>query len=165
MSLSVTLVKAAGVMTFTANPASNDTVLIGGITYKYEATPAAANDIDVGSDLEASLANLVLAVNNEGAAPSGEYFAGTVPALGMIGSSTATVFTLTARFGGEWANRYGFVEGVDAGAGYSVTTAMAGGVGDISGASGIIASLVNDNQLNAEVIRDLNLSLLLETAL
>ena len=74
----------------------------------------------------------------------------------MSAPQIATVLTLTARFGGTWGNGYQLTEGVDAGGVYSVTTAMASGVGDISGPSGYIKSVLDLSQVNSEVIDDLN---------
>ncbi len=156
MSQSVTLVKATGALTATANFASNDTVLIGNVTYKFEATTGAANDINIGTDLEESLDFLTLAINGTGVGDGTDYHAGTVTIPEMLSSNTATVLTLTARFGGLWGNGFHFAEGVDGGASFSITTAMSSGLGDISGASGWAASLINDNQLNAEVISEVN---------
>ena len=51
------------------NPTANDTITIGGVTFKYVASPSAAGDIDIGVDAATSLANTIAAIN--GAAGAG----------------------------------------------------------------------------------------------
>jgi hypothetical protein len=56
-------------MTFSAilglatNPTANDIVTIGGVTFKFVASPSAAGDVKIGADAATSLANLVSAIN------------------------------------------------------------------------------------------------------
>jgi len=154
MAVAVALVKAVGVLTVTGQFTANDTVIVGGITYKFVASPSSANDVDIGTDAETSLANLAAAINGTGTEGQ-EYAADTVQVAGMIATSNATTLTLTARFGGTWGNSVEFREGVDGGATFSITTAMASGAGDISGASGFIQSLLDLNFINSEVQAEL----------
>ena len=139
--------RAAGVLTATANFTSNDTVLFGAVTYKFEASPAAANDIDVGTDLEASLVNLAGAINGNFAV--GEAHADTVAIDGVSAVSTATLLTVTADMPGLFGNFIDFREGVDGGAVFSISTAMAGGLGDLAAEVGVI---VTEEQMNSLVI-------------
>lgn len=149
---SVALVKAAGVLTATANFTANDTVIAGGKTYKFVATPAAEYDVDIGGTLTVSLANLALAMNGTGTPGATTYFAGTLPVYGYVATSTATTLTLTARLGGLQGNSGEFREGTDGGTAFSITTAMSGGTGDFQA---WLTSEIALNQLNSEVLRDL----------
>ena len=142
------LVQAAGVLTATANFISNDTVIVAGELYKFEATPTALGDVDVGSDLATSLINLRGAINGDFAV--GEAFAGTLPAPGVSAVVTATTLTLTVDVPGDIGNGIDFREGVDGGAVFSISTAMAGGVGDL----GLeLNAIVSVEQLNAAVLQ------------
>lgn len=71
------LVRATGVIDFNADPVATDTVTIGDQTYTYIATPSSPNDIDVGSDRDESISNLVAAING-GAGEGTAYGTGTV---------------------------------------------------------------------------------------
>ena len=140
------LVRAVGVLTATANLASNDTIFVAGQTYKIEASPATANDVDLGSDLEATLTNLAGAINGNFAV--GEAHADTVAAPGVSAVSTATLVTLTADVPGAFGNGIDFREGVDGGSKFSITTAMAGGAGDL----GVeLDAVVANMQINSQV--------------
>lgn len=155
MAIDVALVKAAGVLTATANFTANDTVIVGGVTYKFVASPASANDIDIGGTLTVSLTNLALALNGEGTPGATTYHEDTVPCAAASAVSTATTLTLTARFGGTWGNNIEFREGVDGGAAFSISTAMAAGAGNFAGAGGWVARLLALNPINSEVQRHL----------
>lgn len=48
------------------NPTANDYVDIQGVRFTFVATPAAAGDIDIGADADATMANLILAINGTG---------------------------------------------------------------------------------------------------
>jgi len=55
-------------LTMDTNPTANDTVTIAGVTFKFVATPTDAGDVDIGSDVATSRANLKAAVEgNSGA--------------------------------------------------------------------------------------------------
>lgn len=151
MARNVTLEKASGVLTVTGNFTANDTVLLGGVTYKFVASPSAANDVDLGADAETSLANLVKAINGTGTEGT-EYAADTVQVSCVVATSTATTLTVTARFGGEWGNAIDFREGVDSGTKFSITTAMSNGTGDIVA---WLDGLMDLNQINAELETEL----------
>lgn len=145
----IALEKASGVLTVTGNFSANDTVIVGGVTYKFETTTAAANDIDVGADAETSLANLAAAINGDGEGDGTDYHAGTSTVPAVVATSTATTLTITARMGGSDGNNVEFREGVDGGTTFSITTAMANGSG------GALATWIDDvldrNQVNAEL--------------
>lgn len=139
--------RAAGVLTATGNFTANDTVIFGAVTYKFVASPSSANDIDLGSDLETSLANLAGAINGDFAV--GEAHADTVAIDGVSAVSTATTLTVTADMPGAYGNFIDFREGVDGGTKFSISTAMAGGSGDLAAEIGVI---VDEEQMNSLVI-------------
>ena len=155
MATYVALVKAAGTLTVTGNFSANDTVITNSEIYKFVASPAAAGDVDIGSDAEGSLDNLVLAMNGTGTPGATTYYTGTIPTYGCIATNTATVLTLTARFPGTWGNSVHFEEGTDGGSTFSITQVMASGAGDISGAAGFFPTFLAGNQINAEVLAGL----------
>ena len=98
---------AEGVLTFTANPSNNHTITIGNVTYKFATTPAAANDIKIGTDLATTIGSTVKAINGTGTAGT-DYYAGTADLSDLLeatGSSTA--ITLTALSDGVEGNYIG----------------------------------------------------------
>ena len=100
----VTLTKGvAAAFTFTSNVAADDTVIIGEHTYIFKASPSAAFEVDVGTDLETSIDNLTSAINLDGTV--GAYGASHVlQSPYFVATDSTTVTTLTARYGGEWVN-------------------------------------------------------------
>lgn len=56
-------------LTLDTNPTEGDTVTISGVTFTFKATPAVAGDIDIGTDVATSRANLKAAI--EGGAGAG----------------------------------------------------------------------------------------------
>ena len=52
------------VLTIATNPTADDTITIAGVTFKFVATLAAAGDLNIGSSAAASVANLVVALND-----------------------------------------------------------------------------------------------------
>lgn len=105
MSGGVTLTKgAAAAFTFTSNVSADDTVVVGEDTYVFKASPSAAFEVDLGSDLEESIDNLTKAINLSGTAGT-EYGASHVKQSAyFVSTDSTTVLTLTARYGGEWVN-------------------------------------------------------------
>jgi len=73
-----------------------DTVTVNDITYTFQTTMAAANDVKRNGTPDTTLANLVAAVNGSGT-EGVEYFAGTEQAAGVVaGAVTAHAITFTA---------------------------------------------------------------------
>jgi hypothetical protein len=142
-------------LTVTANFTANDTVICNNEVYKFVATPAAAGDVDIGADAEASLANLVLAMNGTGTPGATTYFAGTLPLDGFTASSTATVLTITPNFPGSWANSVHFEEGVDTGGSFSITAIVGAGTQGAGDIAAWALDLLDQNQINAEVMAEL----------
>lgn len=148
----MSFVQAVGVLTATGNFSSNDTVIVGGVTYKFEASPGAANDVDVGSDLEESLDFLARTIN--GTFATGEAHADSVSIPGVTATNTATTLTITLDVPGEYGNGFDFREGVDGSSKFSITTPMASGAGDL-GAE--LDAIIDTEQLNSSVISRLAL--------
>lgn len=142
--------------TFTSNVAANDTVVIGDITYLFEADPTGTPySVDVGSDLADSIANLVAAINLSGTADD-EYGDGTVANPYVSATGDATTVDLTARAAGSWVNGL-YLAATSPGANDIAVESVAFGLGANSGhadGAGTIATFLSDlqsNQLNAEV--------------
>ena len=68
--------KASGRITFTAQPTAADTVTVATTTYIFKSTMAQANDVKIGTDLAATMANLKMAIHGTGVAGT-NYYAGT----------------------------------------------------------------------------------------
>ena len=98
-------VSAAALLTFSANVSNTETIIIGTKTYRFMATPAQANDVDIGTDLATTLLNLAAAINQE--TGYGTYWTGTTPTTINAEASAipaATTITLTARKAGPSGN-------------------------------------------------------------
>lgn len=142
-------VQATGSLTLADELDDQDSVRVGDQVYVFATTPDAANEVDIGGSATASAANLVAAINGTGT-PGTEYFAGTSPVTGITASAVAGVITLTADLPGDHGNSLalnGAVAGTDV-----TTVAFQGGAGDVED---IINHIIDKNQVNAEVIREL----------
>lgn len=105
-SAAVPAVKAAGTITFAANPTDADTVTIGAQVFRFKGTMAAINDIKLGGTLEATLASLAKAINGTGVAGT-DYFLGTVTPHAKVSAAVNagnTVVTITALEAGTSGN-------------------------------------------------------------
>lgn len=144
--------------TFTSNVAADDTVVIGDKTYTFKAAPSAAYEVDVGTDLETSISNLVAAINLSGTAGT-EYGASHAAAHPLVtATGSATVLSLAARGAGAFFNSI-YLAATSPGAndisvgGVTVAAAIAADDGT-SGAGSLddfIAGLFDLNQINSEV--------------
>ena len=96
---------AFGVLSFTDNPADGNTVTIGTITYKFEATlSTAANDVRRGTNLETTIAALVRTINGQGSVGS-DYSAGTAsPHPSVSAEQIGSIVVLRAKVAGSAAN-------------------------------------------------------------
>lgn len=99
---------APGTNTLTSNNTNvvdGDTVVIGTITYRFKDTPVAAYDVQIGANADASLLNLIKAINASGVAGT-NYFAGTLvhPKVSAATSVTSHAFAITSKFNGGAAN-------------------------------------------------------------
>jgi len=106
-------------LTGTGNFSANDTVIIGSQTFKFVASPAAVGDVDLGADLETSLANLAAAINDSGTAGT-TYIQLTQDERAKLkqnlvsATSTATTLVVTT------AGYTDITEGVDGGTTFSM---------------------------------------------
>lgn len=60
-----------GTLALATNPTANDTVTVNGVTFTFKAAPAAAGEIDIGADADATRILLARAINNTGAYAAG----------------------------------------------------------------------------------------------
>lgn len=109
-SIATAGVEATNVLTFAANPTAGDTCTIGGITYTFVASPAAAYDVDIGADASGSLDNLIAAIN--GAAGEGTTYGTDTEAHPTVSAAAGAGDTmdLTARTAGTGGNLIGCTE-------------------------------------------------------
>jgi len=96
-------VKAKGTLTLSANVSADDTVTIGTTVYTYKASPAAAYEVDVGTDAAISATNLIAAINDSGG--SG-YHASTVAHVNVTAAEVAGSDSVlaTAKVAGSQGN-------------------------------------------------------------
>lgn len=84
--------QAAGYLSLNSNPGNGNTVTIGAQTYTFtSSTPAAANQVALGQTINATLNNLMEAVNN---GPTGTG-AGSAYGSGTVANTEATVTSVT----------------------------------------------------------------------
>lgn len=99
-------VKATGTLTATANFANSETVTLGTKVYTFQTTLTNVDgNVDIGADLEASLLNLLRAINASGGTPGTDYAAATTehPTIEAT-ASTATTLSVRAKLGGTAGN-------------------------------------------------------------
>lgn len=155
----ITLGVMPGAFAFTSNVAADDTVVIGDITYTFKADPTGnPYEVDVGSDLDDSIGNLVAAINASGT-DDDEYGAGTVanPYVSAAADLANDEIDLTARFGGAWVNGLHLAATSPGGNDIAVEAAAFGlgaNTGHADGA-GSVATFLSDlqtyMQINSEV--------------
>ena len=96
-----------------ANPANADTITIAGVTYRFRSsfTSAAAFDVVIGGSIDATLTNLLLAINGTGLAgttlASDNYYSGTTahPTVTCINQDTTNhILYLAAKATGSGGN-------------------------------------------------------------
>lgn len=123
-------VVATGVLTLTANPLVNETVVIDGSTYTFRTTlaPPLANDILIDVSASATLDNLIAAINNSGGAGS-TYGTGTVAHPTVTASAGAgDTMNLVAKTAGAAGSLIATGETLTQG--YWTTPTLVGGVDD-----------------------------------
>ena len=99
-------VAATGTITSdNTNVSDADTVTIGSTVYRFKNTLAAAYDVKIGASADATLLNLIKAINASGTAGT-EYYTGTAahPLVTAATSVTAHAFAVTARAKGTAGN-------------------------------------------------------------
>jgi len=95
-------VAASGTLTFAGNVSGDDTVVVGAKTYTFKATPAAANDVDIGATSTQSAINLMRAII-EGT-NGGSYHADTTINVDCYATRSGLVLTVKAWKYGEDGN-------------------------------------------------------------
>lgn len=129
----VTGTKATQVLTGSGNFVEDETVTIGATVYTFKDAPASANEVDVGADLETSLASLADAINGD--------LVGTDVHPSVTATSTATTLTITAKAQGTAANTTATTEtGVNCAWGAAT---MAGGVERVKYAASTTTPVMN----------------------
>ena len=155
----LTLGVALAAFAFTTNVSADDTVTIGDIVYTFKAAPSAANEVDVGSDLDDSIGNLVAAINLTGTADD-EWGDGTVqnPYVSAAADLTNDEIDLTARVAGSAINCC-YLAATSPGGNDIVAGAVSFGALDSTPGVGLmnafIAGLISLNQINSEVLFEL----------
>jgi hypothetical protein len=151
MANSVALAFAFGDFTLTSVPLNTETVTIGGKVYTYQTT---LTDVDgnvlIGASAEASLDNLIAAVNLDAGAGSLYAASMTRSEHAHAVKQSATVMRAFAQVKGVIGNLIDTTETI-------VTGGAWGGATMASGSGSILAwleSLIALNQLNAEVISE-----------
>ena len=132
ISGTVAAVAATGTLTFGGNPADADTVTIASQTYRFKSTMAQANDVKLGANMAATLANLVAAVNLSGT-EGVEYYTGTAAATTATAGVTGNVVTLTAVTAGTAGNSIIFTE--------SSTAITISGAGTLTGGAAAVTTV------------------------
>jgi flagellin len=145
--LSIGQTAASNTLTLPANPAANNTVAVGGTTYKFVAAlstgPTVPNEVLIGANTAESLQNLGAAVNGGGGIGT-SYSTGTVTNANVqassVGASSVTFTAVTAGTGGN------ALASVAVGGGtWSGTATLSGGAGtlvDLNSVSNAKAALV-----------------------
>lgn len=95
--------QATGTLTAIGQPTANDTVTIGAKTYKFVASVSAANDVAIGANVTATLANLAAAING-GAGAGTAYGTGTTANAGATAVASGSTVALTAITAGAAGN-------------------------------------------------------------
>jgi hypothetical protein len=101
------LAAAAGALTLAGNVANNDTVTVGATTYTFKTAlstgPTVANQVLIGANLAASIANLCIAVNG-GSGIGTDYSTGTAANASATAAGAGTTVTVTAMTAGTGGN-------------------------------------------------------------
>lgn len=95
--------QATGTLTAIGQPTANDTVVVGAKTYKFVASVSAANDVKIGANTAASLANLAAAING-GAGAGTNYGTGTTANASATAVANGSELALTAITAGAAGN-------------------------------------------------------------
>ncbi len=99
---------AAGTSTLTSNNTNvtdGDTVTIGSTVYRFKNTMSQAYDVKIGADADASLLNLIRAINGSGTVGT-DWFVGTAvhPTVSAATSVTSHAFLITSKAKGTAQN-------------------------------------------------------------
>lgn len=97
-------VSAKGTLSFSGNPADDDTVTVGATTYKFKNEMAAVNDIKLGASQSDSIATLVKVLNGTGASGTDYYAGTTTPNASASAAASGAEVTVTAKSAGTAGN-------------------------------------------------------------
>lgn len=139
--------KASGTVAFgTTNAVANDTVTVGATVYKFVVSPSDANDVKIGSNVAATVANLKAAINGTGTAGT-DYGTGTVANLAAEATTIASgTLTLVAKAAGAAGNAIYLAASV------ATATAFSGGADKGADAKvGIAFTHVSGSESKAQV--------------
>lgn len=115
---------AEGEITIGANPTANDTVTVADKTYKFVSALSTANDVLIGTDAAATIANLTAAIN--GATGAGTtYGTGTTANAFVSATAGSGKVELTAKSAGASGNAIGLSASFTSGS--NTVVAFAGG--------------------------------------
>ena len=141
------LVRATGTLS-QLSVIDSDVMVVGAITYEYEATPAVAYDIDVGGSDTITAASSVSCINKDGTGSATTYYeTDTIENPAASAASAVGVITLTSRVPGTLGNAIG-IASVDS----TITASgalLTGGTGVFDDA---LESLMDEVQLNSEAL-------------
>lgn len=99
-------VAASATLTFSGQPANNDTVTINGVVYTFQTTLTnVAGNVKIGADVATSIINLRNAINAAGGAGS-KYAAATVAHPDVSAAATATTLVASALIPGTAGNAF-----------------------------------------------------------
>lgn len=140
--------KAQASVVFLSQPSDADTLTITGIVYRFKTTPAAINDILIGTALADTLTNLLAAI--KGTTSSG-YFTGTQPLANVVADLGTNALFLEAYNAGQAGNSLTLTQLGGSSARYTLV-AFSGGVngGDARYSQGAVA--IAAMPLNAETL-------------
>jgi hypothetical protein len=129
--LTAAAVAATTTLTITAQPTNNDTIEIGGRTYRFRDTLAAIDDIKISAvNLAATLLSIQKTINGTGVAGTDMFTGTTINAHVTAGTPGATTIVMTAKVAGEEANDITTTNPVDTGTVITWTGAtLSGGTG------------------------------------
>lgn len=107
------------VLSMATNPTADDTVTVKGVTFTFKAAPAAAGEVDLGANADASRANLAAAING-GSGAGTTYIALsaadrlTLKNAGVVAVNDDTANTLTVTAFADIDGAETFTDGTDA---------------------------------------------------
>lgn len=157
-NVTLTTLSKTGVITFSGNISNADTVRIGDIQYTFATDPTGeAFEVDVGTDEDTSINNLVAAINASGT-DDDEYGAGTTqhPYVEATADTANDEIDIVARLPGDFANHIAVAQsGTNLGAGGATLGAVSGGTDGAGDLSDFVQGLLDLNQVNAEMITEL----------
>jgi len=131
-------VKAQGTLSMATKPTADDTLTIGGVTYTFVASPAAAGDVAIGAAVANSQENLVTAIND------GDSFNDPHPLVTVADFSTNDM-VITANSSGTAGNDIATTETFDAAGNVFDATKLGTTTAGVNGTDGEIGDMLIDD--------------------